>query len=37
MVERRGRDSKGRPRKKSLAKEIENDLIAENQRLRINI
>ncbi len=34
MVERRGRGSKGRPRKKPLDKEIENDLIAENQRLK---
>ena len=34
MVERRGRKSTGRPRKKPLDKEIENDLIAENQRLR---
>lgn len=34
MVERRGRGSKGRPRKKPLDTEIENDLIAENQRLK---
>ncbi len=34
MVERRGQGSKGRPRKKPLDKEIENDLIAENQRLK---
>ncbi len=34
MVERRGRNSKGRPRKKPLDQEIENDLIAENQRLK---
>ncbi len=34
MVERRGRKSRGRPRKKPLDKEIENDLIAENQRLK---
>ncbi len=34
MVERRGRGNKGRPRKKPLDKEIENDLIAENQRLK---
>ena len=34
MVERRGRGSKGRPRKKPLDQEIENDLIAENQRLK---
>ena len=34
MEERRGRKSTGRPRKKPLDKEIEDDLIAENQRLR---
>ena len=35
MRERRGRSSKGgRPRRKPLDKEIENDLIAENQRLK---
>ncbi len=38
MVERRGRGAKGRPRKKpsppEAGQEIENDLIAENQRLR---
>ena len=34
MAERRGRKSTGRPRKKLLDKEIENDLIAENQRLK---
>lgn len=34
MVERRGRGSKGRPRKGALPTEIENDLIAENQRLK---
>ncbi len=34
MVERRGRKSTGRPRKKPLDKAIENDLIAENQRLK---
>ena len=34
MTERRGRKSMGRPRKKPLDKEIENDLIAENQRLK---
>ena len=39
-VERRGRATKmdnpkkGRPRKKSLDKQVENDLIAENQRLK---
>jgi len=34
MVERRGRGSKDRPRKKPLDKVVENDLIAENQRLK---
>ena len=34
MKERRGRKSTGRPRKKTPDKEIENDLIAENQRLK---
>lgn len=34
MVERRGRSSKGRQRKKPLPAEVENDLIAENQRLK---
>ena len=34
MTERRGRKSTGKPRKKPLNKEIENDLIAENQRLK---
>ena len=34
MTERRGKKAKGRPRKKPLDKEIENDLIAENQRLK---
>ncbi len=34
MTERRGRKSTGRPRKKPLDKEFENDLIAENQRLK---
>lgn len=34
-IERRGRGSKGRPRK--LAKEVEEDLIAENQRLRAEL
>ena len=39
-IERRGRakkmdnPKKGRPRKKPLDKEVENDLIAENQRLK---
>lgn len=34
MIERRGRNSKGRLRKKPLNKAVENDLIAENQRLK---
>lgn len=34
MTERRGRNSTGRPRKKPLDKDVENDLIAENQRLK---
>ena len=34
MKERRGRKSTGRPRKKPLDKSVEEDLIAENQRLR---
>ena len=34
MVERRGKKSTGRPKKKLLDKAVENDLIAENQRLR---
>ena len=34
MTERRGRKSTGRPRKKPLDKVVENDLIAENQRLK---
>ena len=34
MAERRGRKSTGRPRKKPLDKSVEEDLIAENQRLR---
>lgn len=34
MVERRGRKSKGRPRKEPRSTEIEKDLIAENQRLK---
>ena len=34
MTERRGRGSKGRPSKKPLPTEVENDLIAENQRLK---
>ena len=37
MKERRGRSSKsGRP-KKTLDKSVENDLIAENQRLRMEL
>ncbi len=35
MKERRGRKSKGRPPK--LDKKVEEDLIAENQRLRMEI
>jgi transposase len=35
FIERRGRSSKGRPRK--LPKEVEEDLIAENQRLRAEL
>ena len=34
MEERRGRKSKGRPRKEQSLTAIENDLIAENQRLK---
>ena len=34
MTERRGRKSTSRPRKKLLDREIKNDLIAENQRLK---
>ena len=34
MTERRGRKSTGRPRKQPLDKSVEEDLIAENQRLR---
>ncbi len=34
-VERRGRGSKGRPR--SIPKEVEEDLLAENQRLRAEV
>ena len=34
MTERRGRKSTGRHRKKHLDKSVENDLIAENQRLK---
>ena len=35
FVERRGRGSKGRPRK--LSKDVEEDLLAENQRLRAEL
>ena len=34
MTERRGRKSTGRPRKEPLDKSVEEDLIAENQRLK---
>lgn len=34
MEERRGRKSTGRPRKQPLDKSVEEDLIAENQRLK---
>ena len=34
MTERRGKKSAGRPRKKPLDKAVEEDLIAENRRLR---
>ena len=34
MAERRGRKSTGRPRKRPLDQPVEEDLIAENQRLR---
>ena len=34
MEERRGRKSTGRPKKKPLDKSVEEDLIAENQRLK---
>ena len=37
MTERRGRKSTGRPRKKPLDKCVEEDLIAENQRLKMEI
>ena len=37
MTERRGRKSTGRPRKKPLDKRVEEDLIAENQRLKMEI
>ena len=37
MTERRGRRSTGRPRKKPLDKCVEEDLIAENQRLKMEI
>ena len=35
MEEKRGRKSTGRPRKKTLDEQVEEDLIAENQRLRM--
>ena len=34
MEERRGKKSTGRPRKRPLDQPVEEDLIAENQRLR---
>ena len=37
MEERRGRKSTGRPRKQPLDKAVEEDLIAENQRLKERI
>ena len=37
LTERRGRKSTGRPPKKALDKSVEEDLIAENQRLRMEI
>ena len=37
MEERRGRKSTGRPRKQPLDKSVEEDLIAENQRLKERI
>ena len=37
MTERRGRKSAGRPRKQPLDKSVEEDLIAENQRLKERI
>ena len=37
MTERRGRKSTGRPRKQPLDKSVEEDLIAENQRLKERI
>jgi len=37
MEERRGRKSRGRPKKQALDKSIEEDLIAENQRLRMEL
>ena len=35
MEEKRGKNSKGRPRKQPLNQQVEEDLIAENQRLRM--
>ena len=37
MTEHRGRNSCGRPKKKPLKKSVEEDLIAENQRLKERI
>ena len=37
MKDKRGRKSKSEPRKKPLDKQVEEDLIAENQRLRMEI
>ena len=37
MKDKRGRKSKNEPRKKPLDKQVEEDLIAENQRLRMEI
>ena len=37
MEEKRGKNSKGRQKKQALEKQVEEDLIAENQRLRMEI
>ena len=37
MKDKRGRKSKSEPRKKPIDKQVEEDLIAENQRLRMEI
>lgn len=37
MMERRGRKSTGRPKKQPLEKSVEEDLMAENQRLKERI